>query len=510
MIAIDFGTSAIRAAIVTGSEASPVVFDGEAELPAAVYFPDGADRPRVGMAAEKMGVVDSERVVRGAKRLLGQSFADVHARSLSRRMTHPLAATASGEAALDVGGTTHGACELSAWLFRAVATACPGEREVVLAVPSSFGCAQRQAVRDAAAAAGLEVKRMVSEPVAAAIGRLTEDGVFLVCDIGAGVADVAVVSRRERVFEVLATSADIGWGGDDLDVAIARQLADAASEEAGVQLRGDRRALGRILGEARRLKHEMAEAGQTQLFIPVVFQRADGAEIDIDREVTSEQLNDWLEPVARRLELPCHDAVAAAGMSQEDLDGILVCGGAIHSSAVKVALCRALGQEISACEEPESAVLDGLVELARARGKEAESLWVMDSVPESIGISSSEVFAPVLSSGTRFPVRTHKLIALGDKSDDGVHIALFSGESSDAAHNRLIASYLCEGAAELAGRDALVELSLTLDENGLLFLSGAEMSSGQPLQIKRVGGPGLTREQLRALSIELASDGQKS
>jgi molecular chaperone DnaK len=505
-IGIDLGTSNSAVAILDADGAPRILTtqDGSTTLPSVVTFDDHGDAV-VGAAAWARAVERPDDAVFGAKRLLGRRADDPEVRRLAKLLPFEIVPSPNGDAWVRVGGRSVAPEEISAFILRELRAMA--ERfldapvtEAVITVPAWFDAAQRAATKDAAAIAGLKVRRLLNEPTAAALGHGAHRGQnrrFAVCDLGGGTFDVAIVDVEDGVFEVLATAGDASLGGDDVDRAIVEQLAREVRNKGGLDLGNDAAALVRLRAAAQGVKHALSTAQIADLALPRLGQMPSGRAVDLARSVRRDELELWAMPLLRRLEAPCREAMIRAGRAAAELDEILLVGGMTRMPAVRRTIGQIFGKEPRVVPNPDEVVAVGAaVEVARLEGR-IEGVLLLDVTARGLALSiNGSPCDLVIAPSAVVPTREHRIIATRADGQRELEFDLWEGESADAAGNRHLARYQVSALPAAPAGEVLVVVELTVDVDGTARVAASELVSGERPQLRQVGGPGLSRDQV--------------
>jgi molecular chaperone DnaK len=513
-VGIDLGTSNSAVAILDRDGAPRILttLAGATTLPSVVSF--GDDEVLVGEPAQAKIAELPDRTVAGAKRLLGRRCDDPEVRRLARALPYPVVAADNGDAWLRVGDRVVAPEEVSALvLFELRAIAERFLREpigsAVITVPAWFDAAQRQATKDAAAIAGLEVRRLLGEPVAAALGHGAhrgQDRRYVVCDLGGGTFDVAIVDVEHGVFEVLSCAGDAFLGGDDIDRLIVDELVREVRSSHGLDLLGDSSALVRMRAEAQRVKHALSLEPSADVRLPALARLPSGRPIDIARPTRREELEQWSAPILQRLEAPCREAMARAGRTPDQVDEILLVGGMTRMPAVRRRLAQIFGKEPRVVPNPDEVVAIGAaIEVAVLDGA-VSGVLLLDVTARGLGLSVGDGPCDlVIAPSAVVPTRDHRVITTSSDSQKVLEFDLWEGESAQRAANRHLGRYAVEALPDAPAGEVLVLVELTVDTDGTARASASELVSGERLDLRPITHTGLARAEVRRLARSLAA-----
>jgi molecular chaperone DnaK len=511
-IGIDLGTTNSAAAVIDPDGRPRILTtpSGNTTMPSLVWFSD--EGPVVGDEARAGLEEQPEHTVTAIKRLLGRPFNHPEVARLSKVLAYELTPATNGDAWIALGpGDRVSPEEVSSLILRSLRTMAEqslGEavREAVITVPAWFDSAQRQATKDAAAIAGLTVRRLLSEPTAAALGHGAHRGEnlrYVVCDLGGGTFDVAVVDVAAGVFEVLATTGDPFLGGDDVDRAIVEQLMRDVRTSKGVDVTTDAAAIDRLRVAAQRAKHELSSAQQAEIKLPKLAHMPSGKPIDYTRSLRRDEVELWAAPLFRRLEGPCHEALRKASRTTSQVDEVLLVGGMTRMPAVRRHIARIFGREPKVIPNPDEVVAIGAaIEVARLDGVIAGVLLIdvcARGVALSIGDGPCDM---VIAPSSVVPTREHRVLATQIDNQRRLEFDLWEGESGDPNANRHLGRYAISDLPEAPIGEVLVLIELTIDVDGTLRLAASELVSGERPQIETVIAVGLPRAEVTRLRAE--------
>ncbi|HRC57257.1 MAG: Hsp70 family protein [Myxococcales bacterium] len=519
-VGIDLGTSNSAVAVLDddGRPRILTTAEGSTTLPSLVWFsPQGAV---VGEAAREGLDHSPDVTIFGVKRLMGRRFDHPDVRRMARVLPYELVAAPNGYTLIALGqGQTVSPEEVSALVLlelRRMAEAFLGGEvvEAVITVPAWFDTAQRQATKDAAEIAGLRVRRLLSEPTAAAFGHGAHRGErrrFVVCDLGGGTFDVAVVDVDSGVFEVLSTTGDPFLGGDDVDRAIVENLVRDVRVGKGLDVSADAGAIDRLRVAAQRAKHELSAELSTSLHIPELLLLPSGKAVEYSRSLRRDEVELWSAPLFRRLESPCRDALMRASRSADQVDDVLLVGGMTRMPAVRRQLARIFGKEPSSVANPEEVVAVGAaLEVARLDGQ-IDGVLIIDVCARGLSISpatSGPSGAPtgpcdlVIGPNSVVPTREHRVFLTKQANQQAIEFDLWEGSSSDAASNTHLGRFAVVELPPAPAGEVLALVEVTIDVDGTVRLAGTELISSQGLSIEQLSHTGLPRIEIERLANE--------
>ncbi len=520
-VGIDLGTSNSVAAVIDkdGMPRILTTAEGSTMLPSVVWFTN--DGPIVGERAREGLDFAPDMTIFGAKRLLGRRFDHPEIKKLARILPYDVVEAPNGDTWIQLtpGRTVspEEVCALILRELRRMAEAHYGEpvTRAVITIPAWYDAAQRQATKDAALIAGLTVLRLLSEPTAAALGHGAHRGAnrkYLVCDLGGGTFDVALVDVDGGIFEVLATTGDPFLGGDDVDRAVVENLVRDVRTSKGMDISTDAVAVERLRLAAQRAKHELSRVTSTTVGVTELAQLPSGKAVDYARPLRRDEIELWSSPLLRRLDPPIRAALDGAKRKREDVEEVLLVGGMTRMPAVRREIAKTVGREPSTLDNPEEVVAVGAaLEVARLEGT-IEGVLLIDvaarglsiSLAGTPGTSSTIECEPVIAQSSVIPTREHRVF--GTRADNQVRIEfdVWEGEELEAAKNRHLGRYAVVDLPEAPAGDVLVLVELTVDTDGTVRLGATELISGERLQLEQIFHAGLARAEVTRLARQLA------
>lgn len=535
-VGIDLGTSNSAVAVIDADGRPRILTtpEGATTLPSLVWFsPSG---PVVGEAAREGLDHSPDVTIFGVKRLMGRRFDHPDVRRLARVLPYELVAAPNGYTMIALGqGQTISPEEVSALVLlelRRIAERFLGGPvvEAVITVPAWFDTAQRQATKDAAEIAGLRVRRLLSEPTAAAFGHGAHRGErrrFVVCDLGGGTFDVAVVDVDSGVFEVLSTTGDSFLGGDDVDRAIVENLVRDVRVGKGLDVSADAGAVDRLRVAAQRAKHDLSAEMATKLHIPELVLLPSGRAVEYSRSLRRDEIELWSSPLFRRLESPCRDALVRASRSPDQVDEVLLVGGMTRMPAVRRQLARIFGKEPSAIANPEEVVAIGAaLEVARLDGL-IDGVLIIDVCSRGLSISPAPAYSGadrpggfsglgnasvpcdlVIGPNSVVPTREHRVLLTKQDNQQTIEFDLWEGASVDPAGNTHLGRFAVVELPQAPAGEVLALIEVTIDVDGTVRVGGTELISSQGLSVEQLSHTGLPRSEIERLAAEHGRKGR--
>ena len=513
VIGIDLGTTNSCVAVLEGRE--PIVIhnqEGGRTTPSMVSWNADGDVV-VGAASKRQMVTNPQRTVFGAKRLIGRKANEPEVQDLASRLPYTIVPAKNGDAWVDVAGTPRSPQEISAHVLakmKRVAEDYLGEpvREAVVTVPAYFDDVQRQATKDAGAIAGLTVRAIVNEPTAAALAYGVQHQVnqrLAVFDLGGGTFDISILAIENGVFEVLSTHGDTTLGGDDFDRMIIDVLADAFASEHGLDLRKDSVALQRLKEAAEHAKIELSSAMTTDVNLPFIAAGSAGP-IHLIRELERGQLERACKGLLARLEAPCLKALSDAHCTPADIDQVLLVGGMTRMPVVQEKAVQIFGKPASKGVNPDEIVAMGAAVHSGIMGGELQEVVLLDVTPHNMGVKvAGDRMSVVITANTSIPTRAKKTFATTEDAQTFVAIEIYQGAHELASRNRRLGRFVLGDLRAAPRGQTKVEVSFTMDADGILEISAAEIGTGRAATVTIEASSGLTVEEIGRLGLTLTS-----
>ena len=494
IIGIDLGTTNSCVAVIEGGK--PVVIpnaEGQRTTPSVVAVTKAGER-LVGEAAKRQAVTNAPRTVSSVKRLMGS------------------------EKRVPIDGKTYTPQEISALILsklKADAEAYLGEAvtQAVITVPAYFNDAQRQATKDAGRIAGLEVRRIINEPTAAALAYGLDNGKtqnVMVYDLGGGTFDVSLIRIGDGIVQVLATCGDNFLGGDDFDERIVTWLAEGFRADTGLDLTTDRVAMQRLREEAEKAKKELSAATQTEIHLPFILSGADGVH-HLQKTLTRAKFEELCADLIERTALPVRNALSDAHLSASDLDQVLLVGGSTRIPAVQAKVMRMVGLEPGKSLNPDECVALGAAVQAGRLGGEVlagtgHDLLLMDVTPLTLSIETvGGVATHLIERNATIPTRFSKVFTTAAPFQSTVEIKVLQGEREFARDNKLLGTFTLQGIKRAWAGVPKIEVTFDIDANGIVKVSAKDLDTGKQQGITITGTSHLTEEEIRRAMRDAAA-----
>ena len=500
-IGIDLGTTNSCVAVLEGGE--PTVLEnaeGGRTTPSVVAFADGGER-LVGTVAKRQAVMNPENTIFSIKRFMGRKEAEV--KEEETIVPYKVVAGPGGDVRVDVRGKQYSPPEISAMILQKLksdAEAKLGEKveSVVITVPAYFNDDQRQATKDAGKIAGLDVKRIINEPTAAALAygldKEATDQTILVFDLGGGTFDVSVLEIGDGVFEVKSTAGDNHLGGDNWDKAIVEWMVAEFKRDQGVDLSQDKNSLQRLYEQAEKAKIELSSAQETQISIPFIT-AVDNQPKHLEMRLSRAKLNDLTADLLNRVVSPVKQALSDAGAP--DIDHVVLVGGMTRMPAVQEKVKELTGKDPHQGVNPDEVVAVGAAIQAGVLAGDVKDVLLLDVTPLTLGIETKGgVMTKLIERNTTIPTRKSEIFSTAEDNQPSVEIHVLQGEREMAAYNKSLGKFQLTGIPPAPRGMPQIEVGFDIDANGILNVSAKDLGTGKEQKIEIKGGSGLDEAEV--------------
>ncbi|MBE6386947.1 MAG: molecular chaperone DnaK [Lentisphaerae bacterium] len=510
ILGIDLGTTNSCMAVMDNGEYKIIPnAEGNRTTPSIVAFTKSGER-LVGQTAKRQAVTNPKNTIFSIKRLMGCKYAEV---TKERELVpYEIVEAANGDAHVKVNDRVYSPPEISAMILqklKADAEAYLGETitEAVITVPAYFSDTQRQATKDAGKIAGLNVRRLVNEPTAAALAYGLDkknDEVVAVYDLGGGTFDISALEIGDSVFEVKATNGDTHLGGDDFDQVIINHLADEFAKENGIDLRKDAQALQRLKEAAEKAKCELSTSMSSDINLPFITMNADGP-VHMNLTLTRAQLERLCDPLLDRTIAPCKKCVTDAGYSLSDIKEVILVGGMTRMPKVQETAKAIFGKEPHKGVNPDEVVAAGAAIQGGVLGgeKNLEGLLLLDVTPLSLGIETmGGVMTRLIERNSTIPKKVKEIFSTAADNQPAVDIKVLQGERELARDNKTIGLFKLDGIAPAPRGVPQIEVTFDIDANGILHVSAKDLGTGKEQNITITNSSGLSEDEIERMVNE--------
>ena len=509
IIGIDLGTTnSAFAYMVAGKPEVITNAEGDRTTPSVVAVTKKGER-LVGKVAQRQRVTNPKNTIYGIKRLIGRKIDDKEVKRDMDIMPYKIVKKGN-QAAVEMDGKTYTPEEISAMVLskiKADAEAFLGEKvtEAIITVPAYFDDSQRQATKDAGKIAGLEVKRIINEPTAAALAYGLEskkDEQIAVFDLGGGTFDVSILELGDGVFEVKSTNGDTHLGGEDFDNIIVNYLIDEFKKESGVDIRDDAAAMQRIKDEAEKAKKELSSATSTDINLPFLTADADGPK-HFEHTLTRAKLEELVAPLLDRLAGPVEKALKDAKLKASDIDEIVMVGGMTRMPAVVEKVKEIFGKDPMQGVNPDEVVAVGAAIQGGVLQGDVKDVLLLDVTPLTLGIETmGGVRTPLIERNTTIPTSKSEVFSTAADNQPQVEIHVLQGEREMAADNKSLGRFILDGIAPAPRGVPQIEVTFNLDANGILNVTAKDKGTGKEQLITIQNSGNMSKEDIEKAARE--------
>ncbi len=513
IIGIDLGTTNSCVGVMEGSNVKIIEnSEGDRTTPSIVAYPKDSDEVLVGQSAKRQAVTNPENTLFAIKRLIGRRFDEKEVQKDINLVPYKIIKADNGDAWVEVKGKKMAAPEVSARILmkmKKTAEDYLGEKvtEAVITVPAYFNDSQRQATKDAGKIAGLDVKRIINEPTAAAlaygIDKSKGDKKIAVFDLGGGTFDISIIEMEdidgEKQFEVLSTNGDTFLGGEDFDQRLINYLVDEFKKDQGVDLKNDPLALQRLKEAAEKAKIELSSTEQTEVNLPYITADASGPK-HLNVKITRAKLESLVKDLIDRAMKPCGIALKDAGLSAKDINEVILVGGQIRMPMVQKAVQDFFGKEPKKDVNPDEAVAMGAAIQGGVLGGDVKDVLLLDVTPLSLGIETlGGVMTKLIEKNTTIPTNASQIFSTAQDNQNAVTVHVLQGEREIASGNKSLGQFNLEGIAPAPKGQPQIEVTFDIDANGILSVSAKDKNTGKEQSITIKASSGLSDDEVEKM-----------
>ena len=510
IIGIDLGTTNSCVAVMEGNQPTVIINnEGERTTPSVVAFTDGGER-KIGNPAKRQAITNPQNTVFSIKRFMGETYEQVQKEIA--RVPYKVVRGENSTPRVDINGKLYSPQEISAMILQKMKKTAEDYlrqevTEAVITVPAYFSDSQRQATKEAGKIAGLDVKRIINEPTAAALAygldKKNKDMKVAVYDLGGGTFDISILELGGGVFEVKSTNGDTHLGGDDFDQEIINWLAqEFANENGGIDLKKDPMALQRLKEAAEKAKIELSNQTSTEINLPYIMP-VDGIPKHLVKTLTRAKFEQLCDNLFQRSIEPCRQALKDAGLNASDIDEVLLVGGSTRIPKVQELVKEFFGKEPNRSVNPDEVVAIGASIQGGVLAGDVKDVLLLDVTPLSLGIETlGGVMTKLIESNTTIPTHKSQVFSTAADNQPSVEIHVLQGERPMAKDNKEIGLFHLDGIAPAPRGIPQIEVTFDIDANGILNVSAKDKATGKEQNIRIEASSGLSDDEIQRMRDE--------
>lgn len=516
IIGIDLGTTNSVVAVMEGNE--PVVIpndEGKRTTPSVVAFLDNGER-KVGDPAKRQAITNPQKTINSIKRFMGARY-DAHLDEIDK-MSYELVKGDNDTVRVKIDDRHYTPQEISAMVLqkmKKVASDFLGQEvtQAVVTVPAYFNDSQRQATKEAGEIAGLEIKRIINEPTAAALAygldKSHKDQTIAVFDLGGGTFDISILELGDGVFEVKSTNGDTMLGGDDFDRVLIDHLAEHFLEQENMDLRKDPMALQRLKDAAEKAKIELSASTETEVNLPYITAK-DGVPKHLVMKISRAKFEQLADDLIQRTIKPCRKALKDAGLRSSDIDEVILVGGSTRIPKVQEVVKEFFGRELNKSVNPDEVVAIGAAIQGGVLSGDVQDVLLLDVTPLSMGIETmGGVYDVVIEANSTIPTKKTKVYSTAADNQPSVEIHILQGERPMAKDNRTVGRFILDGIPPAPRGTPQIEVTFDMDANGILNVHAKDLGTGKEQKIRIEASTGLSEAEIERMKQEAAANAEE-